>query len=140
MFSRIVCATDGSENANRALDAAKALARESDASLVLVHVVERYATKGGLAVYPDEEQLAAKLEQVTKELCAEGLKATLKIVDHVGPQPAHEIADVAREEGADLLVVGTRGHGALTGLVLGSVALRLLHVAPCPILAVPASR
>lgn len=140
MFSTIVCATDGSENANRALDAAKALARESDASLVLVHVVERYATKGGLAVYPDEEQLAAKLEQLTKELCAEGLKATLRIVDHVGPQPAHEIADVAREEGADLLVVGTRGHGALTGLVLGSVALRLLHVAPCPILAVPASR
>jgi nucleotide-binding universal stress UspA family protein len=140
MFSRIVCATDGSENANRALDAAKALARENDASLVLVHIVERYATKGGLAVYPDEEQLAAKLEQLTKELCAEGLKATLRIVDHVGPQPAHEIADVAREEGADLLVVGTRGHGALTGLVLGSVALRLLHVAPCPILAVPASR
>jgi nucleotide-binding universal stress UspA family protein len=36
-------------------------------------------------------------------------------------------------------VVGTRGHQAVAGLVLGSVMLRLLHVAPCPVLAVPAA-
>jgi hypothetical protein len=60
------------------------------------------------------------------------------IVNHIGPQPAHEIADVAREVGADLIVIGTRGHTPIAGLSLGSVTLRLLHVAPCPVLAVPA--
>jgi len=139
MFNTIVWATDGSENADRALSVAKTLARENSASLAVVHIVQRYATKAGLAVYPDEEQVEAKLKLVVEELSGEGLDASLKIVNHVGPQPAHEIADLAREAGADLIVVGTRGHGALPGLLLGSVTQRLLHVAPCPVLAVPTS-
>jgi nucleotide-binding universal stress UspA family protein len=138
VFNTIVWATDGSPNADRALSVAKALARESRASLVAVHVVQRYASKGGLAVYADEDNVEAKLEQVVDGLSAEGFDATLKIVNHIGPQAAHEIADVAQEMGADLIVVGTRGHGPIAGLVLGSVTLRLLHVAACPVLAVPA--
>jgi nucleotide-binding universal stress UspA family protein len=140
MFNTIVWATDGSENADRALAVAKPLARESGASLVVVHIVERYATKSGLAVYPDEPQVEAKLKQLVDELSGEGLNASLKLVDHVGPQPAHEIADLAREEGADLIALGTRGHSAISGLLLGSVTQRLLHVAPCPVLAVPPSQ
>jgi len=140
MFKTIVWATDGSENADRALSVAKTLAHESDASLLVAHVVQRYATESGLAVYPDEEQLKTRLERVVDDLSGEGLDASLKIVDHVGPQPAHEIADLARETGADLIVLGTRGHTAMLGLLLGSVTQRLLHVAPCPVLAVPAEQ
>ncbi len=139
MFDTIVWATDGSENADRALSVAKALAHENGASLFVVHIVQRYATEAGLARYADEEGVEAKLERVVKELSKEGLNATLKVVNHVGPQPAHAIADAAREAGADLIVVGTRGHAAIAGLLLGSVTLRLLHVAPCPVLAVPAT-
>ena len=137
MFKTIVWATDGSENADRALSIAKTLARENGASLVVVHIVQRYATKTGLAKYGDEDQVEAKLKQIVEELSGEGLDASLKIVNHVGPQPAHEIADLAREVGADLIAVGTRGHSALLELMLGSVTQRLLHVAPCPVLAVP---
>jgi nucleotide-binding universal stress UspA family protein len=139
MFTTIVWATDGSENADRALSVAQTLTRESGASLVVAHIVQRYATKAGLAVYADEDQVEAKLERVVQELSGEGLNASLKIVNHIGPQPAHEIADLAREVGADLIVVGTRGHAAPSGLLLGSVTLRLLHVAPCPVLVVPDS-
>ena len=53
-------------------------------------------------------------------------------------EPADLIADVAHESDADLIVVGTRGHGRVAGMLLGSVTQRLLHVAPCPVLAVPA--
>ena len=138
MFKKIVWATDGSPNADRALTVAKALVQEHGASLVVAHIVQRFATETGLAVHADEELVKDRLERVVEELSGEGIDATLKIVNHIGPQPAHEIADVARALGADLIVVGTRGHGAVAGLVLGSVVLRLLHVAPCPVVAVPA--
>jgi nucleotide-binding universal stress UspA family protein len=139
LFDTIVWATDGSMNADQALEVAKALAHGHGAALVVVHIAQHYATETGLAVYPDEDRVKAKLEQTFQQLVNDGFRPSLRIVDHVGPQPAHEIADIAREEGADLVVMGTRGHGPIAGLLLGSVVMRLLHVAPCPVLAVPAA-
>lgn len=139
MFETILWATDGSENADRALPYAKALAQREAAKLIVAHVVERYASHraSGLAVHADEEMVEAKLKKLAAQLSNDGYSTDLRIVSHVGPQPAHEIADIAREAGADLIVAGCRGHAAVTGLMLGSVTQRLLHVAPCPVLAVP---
>ena len=53
--------------------------------------------------------------------------------------PAHSIDEIADEVGADLIVVGTRGHSPVAGLLLGSVTQRLLHIASQPILAIPPS-
>ena len=140
MFKTILWATDGSENADRALALAKSLASKADATLTIAHVVQKIATSGDTALgwYANEDQVEAKVKQIAQELSDEGLNVSLKIVKHVGPQPAHE-ADLARKAGADLIVVGTRGHGAISGLMLGSVTQRLLHVAPCPVLVVPAA-
>ena len=140
MFDTIVWATDGSQQADQAIEVAKTLARDHAASLVVVHIVQHYATKTGLAAYANEDLVKAKLEQTVQQLSQDGFRPSLRIVDHVGPQPAHEIADIARTEGAGLIVMGTRGHGAIAGLLLGSVVMRLLHVAPCPVVVVPAAR
>jgi nucleotide-binding universal stress UspA family protein len=137
LFDTAVWASDGSQNADQALEVARALAHDHGTSVVVVHIIQHYATKTGLAVYPDEDHVKTKLEQTAEQLSKEGIQASLRIVHHVGPQPAHEIADIAREVEADLIVMGTRGHSAISGLLLGSVTQRVLHVAPCPVLVVP---
>ncbi len=140
MFNTIIWATDGSRNADCALPYVRFLAQLREVTVIVTHVVEKYASNraAGMSVYADEDQVAAKLEKIDADLCDEGLDARLKLVNHAGPQPAHEITKIARDAEADLIVVGTRGHTAIGGLLLGSVATRLLHLAPCPVLAVPA--
>jgi nucleotide-binding universal stress UspA family protein len=142
MYKTIVWATDGSESADKALPQAKALAQQDGAELVIVHAVEVFAGSraAGVHLYADEEELKEKLEQLVSGLRTDGIDARLRVVNSVGIQPAHTIADVARETAADLIVVGTRGHTALAGVLLGSVTQRLLHVAPCAVLAVPPER
>jgi nucleotide-binding universal stress UspA family protein len=142
VFKRIIWATDGSANAGRSLAYAKALAEGDGNSLVVLHVVQRITSSRatGLTVDVDEGQVKERVKKVVDELAAEGLDVSLKIVDELGVQPAHLIADAAHELRADLIVMGTRGHSAIGGLLLGSVTQRLLHVASCPVLAVPPDR
>jgi len=141
MFDTIIWATDGSEAADRALPYAKALAAGHDAALVVVHSKEVFAGRaGGYPVLADEEELVTKVRGQVDEALAEGLNATFKLVRGAAPGAAHMIADVARELDADAVVVGTRGHAPVAGLLLGSVTQRLLHISPCPVLAVPAGK
>jgi nucleotide-binding universal stress UspA family protein len=89
-------------------------------------------------VHPDEEELRAKVRGQVDELREAGIDASFKLVGVPSLTGAgHMIADAARDVDADLVIVGTRGHTALAGLMLGSVAQRLLHLAPCPVMAVP---
>ena len=139
MFRTIIWATDGSETADRALPYAKDLAGGVDGRLVVVHSKELLVGRaGGHPVLADEDEVEAKIERQIEELQAEGLDASFRIVSGAAPHAAHMISDAAAELGADLIVVGTRGHTAVAGLLLGSVTQRLLHIAPCPVLAVPA--
>jgi len=89
-------------------------------------------------MYADEDELQTKIRLQADELRSEGLDVTLRIEMGAAPGAAHMIADLARRFGADVIVVGTRGHTAIGGLLLGSVTQRLLHIASCPVLAVPA--
>jgi nucleotide-binding universal stress UspA family protein len=131
----VVWATDGSAGAEAALNAARRLLPESH--FVAVHCDQRIAGRGGgYPVLADEEELRVALEGKVTELREQGLAIALVIrTGHTSPADA--VAAVAAEQNADAVVCGTRGHGALTGAVLGSVAQRLLHVAPCAVIAVP---
>jgi nucleotide-binding universal stress UspA family protein len=59
------------------------------------------------------------------------------LISAVAGGPAHVIADVAREVNADVIIVGTRGHRQIASLIIGIVTHKLLHMTPCPVLAVP---
>jgi nucleotide-binding universal stress UspA family protein len=137
MFKRILCATDGSANAGDALEVARSLAFADDATLTVVHVVERIVTDRGLAWYAGEEDVVSRVRRTEAELSAAGLDVSTKIIDRFGIQPATIIAGVAQSLDSDVIVVGTRGVSSHSGMLVGSVTPRLLHAAPCPVLAVP---
>ena len=140
MFDVIVYATDGSPAAASALPVARGLARTTGAKLIVAHVDELVHERGGLHAHPDEEQLLDAIRRTVAELREEGIDAELQIATASTGGPAHVIAEVAEKAGADLIVAGARGHGRIAGLLLGSVTHRLLHIARCPVLTVPAGR
>jgi len=140
MIGRIVLALDGSPEADHALPVAEELARATGASVTIVHVREMMIAPvvGGVTRRIDETQIESAIQADLKSLLDAGIDAELRIVASTSSGgPAHEIADVAKELDAGLIVAGARGHGLIKGLLVGSVAHRLLYVASCPVLTVP---
>jgi nucleotide-binding universal stress UspA family protein len=140
MFKQIVCATDGSADSDAALAYAKELASLAGATLQVVHC-EEYVGPGGRSgryqANNDEVGIQAKITRQAAEVEQAGIETTVHVIPASYGHAAHAIADFSRDNDVELIVVGTRGHTPLAGLVLGSVTQRLLHVAPCPVLAVP---
>lgn len=140
MSSKIVVGVDGSDGSDRAVAEATEVAKRDGAGIVLVHVVERIAAKGDMApLRADEPEIKERIEKQAADLRDAGVEADVRFESIVLGGPARSIADVADEIGADLIVVGTRGHSALAGVILGSVTQKLLHLASCPVLCVPGS-
>ena len=140
MFYKVVWATDGSEPADEALNFARALAAESGGELLAVHCIELILAPrgpgGGYPAHGNEGELEEKIEAQVADLSRDGVRASLQSATAAVGGAAHVISDMARDAGADVIVVGTRGRTALTGLLLGSVTHRLLHIAHCPVLVV----
>jgi nucleotide-binding universal stress UspA family protein len=138
MFKTILWATDGSEIAARALPYALGLAEPDKAKLVVAHAREIFVGRGGgFPVLADESELREQIATQVKDLRSGGLDATFIVRTCTGGHAAHTIAEIAKEVRADLIVVGTHGHGRVAGLLLGSVTQGLLHSGVCPVLAIP---
>jgi nucleotide-binding universal stress UspA family protein len=144
-MSTIIVGVDGSEGSKHALEWAAAEAKLRHARLTLVYAwYPPAALYGGMGMgwtgidselIPELRTLAQqRLDQTCAELSAslEGLEVERRVVEGTA---ALELIDAA--DGADLLVVGTRGHGGFTGLLLGSVSQQCAHHSPCPVVIVP---
>lgn len=142
MFQKVMWATDGSENAEHALEVAKAVVSPDGGVLLAVHCIEYMppAPRGGaFPIHVDEDEIRKRIEGQLADVRAAGVA----VEEHYPRTPdnaAHTLAELAAEEQADLIVSGTRGHSPIRGLLVGSVTQRLLHLAPCPVLVVPAER
>ena len=139
----IIAGVDGSETSAKAAEVATEVARSWQAKLLLVTVVrppEGWWGIGGAP--PSPEALSAALvegqEQILREteehLPLEGID--YETVQELG-DPTWKLIDVAEERNADLIVIGKRGAGLAERVMLGSVADRLCHHSPVPVLVVP---
>ena len=141
-LKRILTATDFSPHSKIALDYAAAFAKAFGAEVTLCHVLERPDFISQLPPVaegyfpPNLAELHEKHARVQCEqvLAAAGLSAARVLLRHGSPYP--EIVRAAREENADLIIIGTHGRGAIAHMLLGSVAERVVRAAPCPVLTV----
>ena len=141
MFNKILLATDGSPDAMQALAYARDLALRDGAPVVVVHAFEPVPTYLG---DPLEGRVLARHvsagEEVADAAVAKLREAGVDVVVEVLEGPAADaILSVAGVRECDLIVMGTRGHGRLASLILGSVSHRVLAHARAPVLVVKAS-
>lgn len=137
MYRTVIWATDGSEGADVALDEARRVV-DPRGRIVVAHCDQRLTGRAAAyPVYADEDDRRRKIREQVGELVREGFDADL-VVRRSHREPANTIAQLARDADADVIVCGTRGLGAWSGAVLGSFTEHLLHVAPCPVLVIPA--
>jgi nucleotide-binding universal stress UspA family protein len=144
MQTAILCGIDGSPDSRAALEVAARLAGRLGARLVLAHVVELahipYAAVGPMGAPPSTTMLAVANEDAGRRLLDRVAHET-GLVDAERRTaigfPAERLADLADEEHAELVVVGSRGRGAFKAAFLGSVSRDLVGAARCPVLVVP---
>jgi nucleotide-binding universal stress UspA family protein len=144
VLKQILVATDFGDASEAALGYGREFARLFGARLVVLHVADNamagaLGIEGYVAAYPDlqrsieesaNRQLAAAVtEDDRRELGARTILRT-------SSSPALAIVTYARDEGIDLIVMGTHGRGAMSHLLMGSVAERVVRTASCPVLTV----
>lgn len=110
MFKTIVLALDGSDGAKQAIPVAAELAEKEKANIVIAHVTEYLAAKGGELPRVDEDQIRTGIAQEAKELSDRGIKTKVELADVVAGGPAHAIVEIADRNDGNLIVTGTRGR------------------------------
>ena len=137
---KVLLATDGSEGAAVAARAATAISQKAGAELHLVHAwtytpALAYPGLGfGHHLLAYEEKAGVLLEEQVEEIRAAGGRVAGAHLRE--GRPADEIAGLAEEIGADLVVMGSRGTGTMKRLITGSASEGVVHLAPCPVLVV----
>ena len=133
MFERILLAVDDSEESKKAIKTAISLAKATNGEILVVHV---HAKDQGFQV-KDDVETRLEAEMLIEAVCDIVKKAGVSVVGDLRAaridRVAKEILDAAESYGADCIVVGSRGSGPFTQMLLGSVANQAVHLAHCPV-------
>lgn len=145
-MSTILVPVDFSDRSGRLLATAEETARTRNASLHLLHVVEPALSTSGLGMDPPvpleitpnpgmEEKIESELlDKMTADVSARGIPCTSAVKFGL---PVDEILATVADIGANLIVLGSHGRGALYHLFTGSVVTGVLRRTDCPVLVVP---
>lgn len=146
-MSCVIVPVDFSDNAGLVLAAAETEARFRGAGLLLLHVIEPAAEVAGFETDPemmrlrvaqdleDEKRIeAVRLREMADGVRSRGLTCESSVKFGL---PADEILSAVKERTADIVVMGSHGHGALYHLFAGSVVTGVLKRSVCPVLVVP---
>ena len=143
-MNTLVIATDGSASSLDAVDYGLELADELDAEPTFVHVAPAVdvlpaigigtGAPAGAIKHELTDADRAPLEEALELAAARGFEAESRLL---AGNAVDEIVAFADSIGADLVVVGSRGHGTIAGALLGSVSRGVLHESRRPVLVVP---
>ena len=143
LYKTILCPLDFSDASTRALDYAMSLAKEADARLILLHVIESLLGEGGaaemghLSVAEFHRYLEGDAVAKLKSVVPEQARVWSAPEERVTRGRAYrEILSVAKDEGVELIVMGVQGRSALNRLVFGSTTHHVIREAVCPVLTV----
>jgi nucleotide-binding universal stress UspA family protein len=143
-LKNILVATDFSEPSDAALMYGRELASRFGATLHVLHAVQNIyigmlGAENYAAIAPDlQQQIEDDARRRVDELVVASDKSRPETVKAIvtSSSPALSIIDYAKDHDIDVIVMGTHGRGALAHLVMGSVAERVVRMAPCPVLTV----
>jgi nucleotide-binding universal stress UspA family protein len=133
---KIIVAYDGSPTAASALDQTIAFFRGQDAQIVLLGALLPPATISDLgerAFDIARQEAQAELDKAAQNVRDRGIEVQTRLVEG---DPRRVLEQVAGDEAPDLVVVGARGRGAVTRMLLGSVSTYAVHHLECPVLVV----
>jgi nucleotide-binding universal stress UspA family protein len=137
MYKNLLVAVDHSEITERVLGAARELALLSSGAVWVLHLREREVMpRAGLVASESSDEALAEVAAAVDQLTKAGITAQGEVRNTIFGHAAREIMDDAREHDADIIIMGSRGRGDLTGLVLGSTAHKVIHLADRPVLVV----
>jgi nucleotide-binding universal stress UspA family protein len=139
-MKHILVPTDFGEPAGAALIYGRELAGRFGATLYVLHVTEdMFVTRFGSEMFASvelqrdfEASARLRLDELIRDGDGSGLRTKTMVI--TSASPAFAIIDYAKENGIDLIVMGTHGRGVLGHLLMGSVAERVVRLAPCPVL------
>jgi len=139
-MKRILVAVDGSDTSLKAARMAADIALRFGAKLTLVHVVPKLLLPPdvyGLTIAEVEKEHRAYAENLLEKTIAQLENAGLEIDTTVlYGSPAESLAEESAADDVGMVVVGSRGHGAVARMFIGSVSDRLVHISPKPVLVV----
>ena len=136
MLEKLLLAVDQSEHSRKAIPATVELARAGGGTVHVLHIRELYYPVPPTVTGTSAEEAQQLVDGVVEELKGAGVTAEGAVRPSTGGSPAGAILEYARDVSAGMIVVGSHGHSALGGLLIGSVAHKLAQLSTCPVLVV----